>query len=308
MSPAIVALASAALTYIVLSWILKIEQPTPRSITVGAPKEDAPLGRYLRRLAYDLDEAGFEGLSPARFTLYSIIGAVAFSVVVISLLGYALVAGTISVLLATVWTRSVFIAGRAKANREWTTKKAADTARDLASQLDAGSSAVEALRSIAERGRPNGLEEQSSGRPNRVARAIAEAVRISETGPTIEDAMRTVGADLGNAAFVELVESYVLNSRESRATLSLALRRTAIGIDSRIRLRDKRRTLLRENMNSVKTMGYVIAFLVLIMNLMLPAGAAFYSSTAGQIFLIIGAGIWYIGYRMIVGNAEGSER
>lgn len=304
----IIALAYGALAYMLLSWVFRIEQPVPRSLSVGAPKEDGFLGRYLRRLAYDLDEAGFEGLSPVRFTIYSILGAVAFSAIVIPFLGYALVAGSVSVLLATVWIRSVFVAGKAKANREWTTKKAADTARDLASQLDAGSSAVESLRSIAERGRPGGIEEQSSGRPNRVARAIAEAVRISETGPTIEDALRTVAADLGNAAFVELVEAYVLNSRESRATLALALRRTALGIDSRIKLRDKRRTLLRENMNSVRTMGYVIAFLVLIMNLMLPAGRMFYSSTAGQIFLIVGAGIWYFGYRMIVGNSEGSDR
>ena len=49
--PAIIALSSAALAYIVLSWILKIEQPVPRSITIGAPKEDGAIGRYKRRLS-----------------------------------------------------------------------------------------------------------------------------------------------------------------------------------------------------------------------------------------------------------------
>ena len=164
---------------------------------------------------------------------------------------------------------------------------------------------MESLRSIAERGRPGGIDEQTTGRPNRAAYAIAAALRESESGPTIEDALRNAAANLGNPAFVEVTEAFVLNARESSKTLALALRRTAEGIDSRIRLRDKRRTLLRENINSVRTMGYVIGFLVILMNTMLPSGRDFYSSAGGQIFLIVGATIWYVGYRMIATSAEG---
>ena len=301
-----VALAFGALAFIVGAVILRIERPATTRNIATVPV-DGPLDRYLRRLGYDLNEAGFEGLSPVRFTLYSIIAAVAVSAVVIPF-GYALVAVTVSVLLATVWIRSVFVGGRARANREWTTAKAAEVARDLASQLDAGSSANEALRSIADQGRAGGISEETSGRQNRVARAIAEAIRLSETGPTIEDALRTAAADLGNQAFVEVVEAFVLNARESRASLSMALVRTAGSIEARIRIRDKRRTLLRESMNSVQTMGYVIAFLVVIMNLLLPGGRAFYTSSLGQVVLLVGAGIWYAGYRIITSSAEGADR
>ena len=302
-----VALAFGILAFIAGAVVLRIERPAATR-NIAAVPVDGPLDRYLRRLGHDLDEAGFEGLSPARFTLYSLIAAVAVSAVVIPLLGYALVAATVSVLLATVWIRSVFVGGRARANREWTTAKAAEVARDLASQLDAGSSANEALRSIADHGREGGISEETSGRQNRVARAIAEAIRLSETGPTIEDALRTAAADLGNQAFVEVVEAFVLNARESRASLSMALVRTAGSIEARIRIRDKRRTLLRESMNSVQTMGYVIAFLVVIMNLLLPGGRAFYMSSLGQIVLLVGAGIWYAGYRIITSSAEGADR
>jgi Flp pilus assembly protein TadB len=301
-----VALAFGALAFIVAAIVLRIERPAATR-NIAAVPVDGPVDRYLRRLGYDLNEAGFEGLSPARFTLYSLIAAVAVSAVVIPL-GYALVAATVSVLLATVWIRSVFVGGRARANREWTTAKAAEVARDLASQLDAGSSANEALRSIADQGREGGISEATSGRQNRVARAIAEAIRLSETGPTIEDALRTAAADLGNQAFVEVVEAFVLNARESRASLSMALVRTAGSIEARIRIRDKRRTLLRESMNSVQTMGYVIAFLVVIMNLLLPGGRAFYMSSLGQVVLLVGAGIWYAGYRIITSSAEGADR
>lgn len=302
----ITALSWGTLAAFVAAIVLRIEQPLPRGFA-SAPAEGGRIDRYLRRLAYDLDEAGFVGMSPVRFTFYSVLAGIVFAATVTYFLGYALVAGTTAVLISTVWIRKRFVADRARANREHTSAKAAQVAREIASQLDSGSSAMESLRAIAERGRPGGIDEQTSGRPNRAAYAIASALREAESGPTIEDALRNAAANLGNPAFVELTEAFVLNARESAKTLALALRRTAEGIDSRIRLRDKRRTLLRENMNSVRTMGYVIAFLVVMMNVMLPSGREFYASVAGQLFLIVGAAIWYVGYRMIVSSSEGGE-
>jgi type II secretory pathway component PulF len=260
--------------------------------------------RYMENLRLDLLEAGITDLSPARalstFIIIGITVGLAFTV----FLNYLLVGITAGVLTSTVFMRNWYIGRRAQARRIATIGHVSEAAREIADSVDSGMTPLDALRGYAARAMPGAVSEQLTGVENLVARMILEAIARIERGTNAEESLRLSADDLGNRHFSGLVETYIQSAPVDAKQLSRGLRRLAQEVDYSLRLRSERLTAIRQPALSNQLVGGVIILIILVMMTMIPRAGEFYQNPLGQIALVLGAGWWYLGSRILQSGWE----
>ncbi len=263
-------------------------------------------GRYLESLRADLEDAGLDGLTPLRALFYFVLSGVIVGLVVGVLFGLSLI-GLVAALLTTVFfSRNYYVGSRARRVRRDTTAAVAEAAREIADSVDSGMSPLDAVKSYAGRSGPDAASEQLTGRINRVARALADAMARIERGMATEEALRAAVDPLANRFFSNLIEAYIQTAGIDAAQLVTSLRRVAREVDDAVLLREERAAAIAAPRNSNRIVGGVIGLILLVMNFLLPGSGVFFHSLIGQVFLLAVAVFWYLGDRFLASGYEES--
>lgn len=262
------------------------------------------LGRYMENLRLDLLEAGIADLGPRRALLNFILIGVAVGLFFAVIMNYLLVGLVAGILTSSVFVRSWYIGRRAQARRVATINHVAEAAREIADSVDSGMTPLDALRGYAARALPGAVSEQLTGMENLVARMLLDAIGRIERGTSTEESLRLAADDLGNRHFSGLIETYIQSAPVDAKQLSRGLRRLAQEVDYSLRLRSERLTAIRQPALSNRLVGGVIVLIVLVMMTMIPRAGDFFQSFFGQVAMILGAGWWYIGSRVLQSGWE----
>lgn len=257
-----------------------------------------PLGRYIEDLEIDIVEAGMPGTSPYRWMAYSASLAVAVIAGIGLIIGSWLWAITGSI-VAYLYLRNGYIGKAATKRANIVTLQTAEAARTIANTIREGQPAERAIALYASRARRNSPTALLIGDEPIVAKALLEAeLMITERSLTAEFSYGEVARSIGNRAFTDLVDTYLQFYRVNHMEMAQAIVRVAEETEWAMQLRTERRTYLSQPLTNYTLIGYINAGLFLVLTQMNPASAVFAQSIAGQVFVIVVAGWWFIGYRL----------
>lgn len=265
---------------------------------------DAPVapttvfGRYMEDIEIDLVEAGMPGTSPYRWLAYSVALAVAVVGGVGLVVGSWLwaIAGGIA---AYLYLRNGYIGKAATKRANLVTLQSAEAARTIANTIREGQPAERALALYASRARRNSPTALLIGDEPLVAKALLEAeLMITERSLTAEFSYSEVARSIGNRAFTDLVDTYLQFYRVNHMEMAQAIVHVAEETEWAMQLRTERKTYLSQPLTNYTMLGYINGALFLVLTQLNPASATFATSLAGQVFALVVAGWWFIGYRL----------
>jgi tight adherence protein B len=240
---------------------------------------------FVRRVADDLAQAGYESMSPR-----TLLGACAGAFVLVFLIAFAVSAVPMIALCFAVmaaWTPVGLVRMRARKRRGRLRDLWPDVVDNVTSAVRAGMALPEALGQLAVRG------------PEELRPAFATFAHDYRTTGRFNDCLNLLKVRLGDPVGDRLVESLRIAREVGGSDLGQLLRTLSTFLREDARTRAELEARQSWTVNAAK-LAVAAPWIVLAMLSTRPESVTAYSSRLGGVILVVGAGLTVVAYRLMM--------